>query len=37
MKVDSTGGAWSLAARAYAPVVGLIAGHIVRVAERPEA
>jgi uncharacterized protein YndB with AHSA1/START domain len=34
MKVGSTGRAWSLAARAYAPVVGLIARHIVRVAER---
>jgi hypothetical protein len=37
MKVDSTGGAWSLAARAYAPVVGLIARHIARVAERSGA
>jgi hypothetical protein len=36
MKVDSTGRAWSLAARAYAPVVGLIARRIVRVAERTE-
>jgi hypothetical protein len=35
MRVDSIGGPWSLAARLYAPVVGLIARHIVRVAERP--
>lgn len=34
MAVDSTGGPWSVAARLYAPVVGLIARRIVTVAER---
>ncbi len=34
MAVDSTGGPWSLAARLYSPVVGLIARRIVTVAER---
>lgn len=34
MEVGSTGGPWSIAARLYAPVVGLIARRIVAVAER---
>jgi len=34
MAVDSTGGPWSVAARLYAPVVGLIARRIVVIAER---
>lgn len=36
MTVDSTGGPWSVAARLYAPVVGLIARRIVAVAERAD-